>query len=173
MVDSRRTSLRGAPSGVRCASVGGAGLDLGEDFGGGVGGLRLLTHVLKSGTWGTRFCGFARLFGFAPCFGCFWGVVAEVFEEGLDDAHALGFGEFGARGQRAVDGVGDDLFDQIGFGCVAGLAAGRGFAGEVEAGDLEAVEEQAGAFGVDLVGRDALQDLADGGLDGAAVFGEG
>ena len=91
----------------------------------------------------------------------------------MDDAHALGFGEFGAGGEGAVDGVGDDLFDQIGFGCVAGLAAGRGFAGEVEAGDLQAVEEKAGAFGVDLVGRDALQDLADGGLDGAAVFGEG
>ena len=135
--------------------------------------MRLLAHVLRSGTWGTRFCGFAWLFGFAPCFGCFGRVVAEVFEEGLDDAHALGFGEFGARGQRAVDGVGDDLFDQIGFGCAAGLAAGRGFAREVEAGDLEAVEEKAGAFGVDFVGRDALQDLADGGLDGAAVFGEG
>jgi hypothetical protein len=48
-----------------------------------------------------------------------------------------------------------------------------GVAGEVGAGDLEAVEEQAGAFGVDLVVGDAAQDLADGGLDGEAVLGEG
>jgi hypothetical protein len=46
-----------------------------------------------------------------------------------------------------------------------------GFA-EVEAGNLEAVEEEAGAAWVDVVGGDALQDLADGGLDGGAVFGE-
>jgi hypothetical protein len=44
---------------------------------------------------------------------------------------------------------------------------------EVEAGDLEAVEEEAGAPGVDVVGGDALEDLADGGLDGGAVFREG
>ena len=49
--------------------------------------------------------------------------------------------------------------------------AGWGF-GEVGAGDLEAVEEEAGAAGVDVVGGDALEDLADGGLDGGAVFGE-
>jgi hypothetical protein len=45
--------------------------------------------------------------------------------------------------------------------------------GEVEAGDLEAVEEEAGAAGVDVVGGDALEDLADGVLDGGAVFGQG
>jgi hypothetical protein len=138
-----------------------------------VGGLRRAFPCPGSRTWGTRFCGFPRLSGFAPPFRCFWGVVAEVFEEGLDDALVFGFAEFGAGGERAVDGVGDDLFDQIGFGFAAGLAGGRGFAGEVEAGDLEAVEEQAGTFGVDLVAGDALEDLADGGLDGAAVFGEG
>jgi hypothetical protein len=44
--------------------------------------------------------------------------------------------------------------------------------GEVEAGDLEAVEEEAGAAGVDVVGGDALEDFADGGLDGGAVFRE-
>ena len=100
MGDSRRTSLRGSSSDVRCANVGGAGLDFGENFRGRVGALRLLTHVLRSGTLrqaqgrllGTRFCGFPRLFGFAPLFECFWWVVAEVLEEGLDDAHALGCG---------------------------------------------------------------------------------
>ena len=45
--------------------------------------------------------------------------------------------------------------------------------GQVEAGDLEAVEEEAGALGVDLVAGDAEQDLADGALDGGAVLGQG
>ncbi|HEX3374120.1 MAG TPA: hypothetical protein VHS13_07925 [Edaphobacter sp.] len=49
---------------------------------------------------------------------------------------------------------------------------GLGF-GEVEAGDLEAVEEESGAAGVDVVGGDALEDLADRALDGGAVFGQG
>jgi hypothetical protein len=33
--------------------------------------------------------------------------------------------------------------------------------GEVEAGDLEAVEEEAGAAAVDVVRGDALEDFAD------------
>jgi hypothetical protein len=41
----------------------------------------------------------------------------------------------------------------------------------LEAGDLEAVEEEAGAAGVDVVCGDALEDFADGGLDRGAVFG--
>jgi hypothetical protein len=56
------------------------------------------------------------------------------------------------------------LFDEFGLG-------GWRF-GEVEAGDLEAVEEEAGAAGVDVVGGDALKDLADGVLDGGTVFRE-
>jgi hypothetical protein len=55
-----------------------------------------------------------------------------------------------------VDG---DLFDDFG-GFGVGVAVDRGF-GEVEAGDLEAVEEQAGAAGVDVVGGDTLEDFAD------------
>jgi hypothetical protein len=51
---------------------------------------------------------------------------------------------------------------------VAGFALGFG---KVEAGDLEAVEEETGAAGVDVVGGDALEDFADGGLNGRAVFG--
>ena len=46
-------------------------------------------------------------------------------------------------------------------------------AGQVGAGDLEAVEEEAGAAGVDLVAGDAAEDFADGELDGGAVFGHG
>ena len=43
--------------------------------------------------------------------------------------------------------------------------------GEVEAGDLKAVEEKSGAARVDVVGGDALEDFADGVLDGGSVFG--
>ncbi len=63
--------------------------------------------------------------------------------------------------------MGGDLFD-LGWWGVFGVLAG-----EVGAGDLEAVEEQAGAFGVDLVVGDAEEDVADGELDGGAVFGQG
>jgi hypothetical protein len=38
--------------------------------------------------------------------------------------------------------------------------------GQVQAGDLEAVEEETGSAGVDVVGGYALEDLADGVLDG-------
>jgi hypothetical protein len=44
--------------------------------------------------------------------------------------------------------------------------------GEVEAGDLEAIEEEAGAAGVDVVGGDTLEDLSDGVLDGGSVLRE-
>jgi hypothetical protein len=68
--------------------------------------------------------------------------------------------------------VGGDLFNHLGLFAflVAMVAVGFGF-GEVEAGNLEAVEEQACAARVDLVGGDALEDLADGELDGGLVFG--
>jgi hypothetical protein len=67
--------------------------------------------------------------------------------------------------------VGGDFFDDFGgFGFCT--VVGGGF-GEVEAGDLEAVEEQAGAAGIDVVGGDAAEDFADGLLDGGAVFGQG
>ena len=75
-------------------------------------------------------------------------------------------GEFGDWSQRAVGWVLGDFFDGgLGFGF------GVGF-GEVLAGDLEAVEQEAGSFGVEIVGGQALEDFADGVLDGGAVFGE-
>jgi hypothetical protein len=86
----------------------------------------------------------------------------------------------GAGCQGAEGGVDDDLFDLF-FGgqvfalvTIGGARAGFGFGRgrEVEAGDLEAVEEEPGAAGVDLVGGDAAEDFADGGLDGGAVLGE-
>ena len=100
---------------------------------------------------------------------CF-GVVLprELFEEGFGDSlfalAAGGFDEAGWWGQWAESGIEGDLFDG-GFG-----VGGWGGFGEIEAGDLEAVEEQAGAAGVDVVGGDALEDFADGVLDGGAVF---
>jgi hypothetical protein len=88
----------------------------------------------------------------------------------------------------AVDWVVDDLFDEV-LGlfvpgvaaCSAADAGAPGFAvvrlgfgvGEIEGGDLEAVEEESGAAGVDLVGGDAAEDLADGDLDGTTILGEG
>ncbi len=72
--------------------------------------------------------------------------------------------ELGDGGYGAVSFVLGDFFYGQGFG--------DGF-GEVDAGDLEAVEEEAGAFGVDVVGGEAAEDFADGELDGGAVFGLG
>jgi hypothetical protein len=91
-----------------------------------------------------------------------------------DGAFAGGdLGDFGARGENAEGGVDDDLFHGLGFGGGFGQGLGSVFVlREIEAGDLKAVEEEAGAARVDFVGGDALQDLADGGLDGGAVFGE-
>ncbi len=110
----------------------------------------------RGGTWGTRF------------------VVEQgggVAEEPGDNAEALfgdrRFADFDAGGEGAELRVGGDLFDG------EGVAVAVGFAGQVDAGDLEAVEEQAGALGVDLVAGDAEDDLADGALDGSAVFGQG
>jgi hypothetical protein len=69
-----------------------------------------------------------------------------------------------------VGGVGADLFDDLSGG---GGFAGLGGAREVEAGDLEAVEEESCGAEVDGVGRDAAEDFSDGLLDGGAVFGLG
>jgi hypothetical protein len=91
-------------------------------------------------------------------------------EERAYDAEAFLFpGDLGAWGEDAKGGVGSDLLDGL-FSRLGGPTLGRLGFGEVEAGDLEAVEEQAGAAGVDVVGGDAAEDLADRRLDGGAVF---
>ena len=60
-----------------------------------------------------------------------------------------------------------------GVAAAGGLGVGLcRFFGQGGAGDLQAVEEQAGAAGVDVVGGDALEDLADGVKDGGPVFGQ-
>ena len=95
-------------------------------------------------------------------------VLGPLGEEDLFEGALVGGAvELGFGGDGAVEGVGDDLV----YGLWRGFGGG-GF-GQVERGDLEAVEEQAGAFGVEVVGGDAAQDLADGDLDGGAVFGVG
>jgi len=103
---------------------------------------------------------FGGVFGFV--FGVFVPLLHEDVCEGLFFASGL---EFGYGGERAVDFVFDHIFYRF--------SELRGWFGEVGGGDLEAVEEQAGALGVDVVGGDAAQDFADGELDGGAVFGLG
>ena len=83
----------------------------------------------------------------------------------MGGAFGLVCAEFGGRGEEAVLGVVDDLRD--GFGR---LFVRVGF-GEVAAGDLETVEEEAGAARVEVVGGDAEDDFAYGVLDGGAVLG--
>ncbi len=111
--------------------------------------------------------------------GCGWGLrlvvglcllglgSAELFEEKVGEAAGAvgGLVEVLDGGEVAELGVVDDVVD--------GVGVGGGGAGEVGAGGLEAVEEEAGAAGVDVVLGDAAEDLADGVLDGAAVFGHG
>ena len=53
-----------------------------------------------------------------------------------------------------------------------GFLGDFGLLGEGDGGDLEAVEQEAGAAGVELVEGDAGEDLGDGALDAGAVFDE-
>jgi hypothetical protein len=108
-----------------------------------------------------------------------WGVAHQPFEREFDGAFGalVGGVELGLRGEDAEGGIGCDLLYGLRFGAlVVGIVVAGGYAlrlGQVEAGDLEAVEEKAGAAGVDVVGGDALQDLADGKLDGGPIVGIG
>jgi hypothetical protein len=109
--------------------------------------------------------------------------VVPPFHEAVVEGAAFAFGfallhefwgaELGFRGDDAVFGVEDDLFD--GGEGLFRLAERRqrGLFGEIQGGELESVEQEAGAAGVDSVERDAAEDDADGGLDGGAVFGVG
>ncbi len=94
----------------------------------------------------------------------------EFSEHELGGADVVfGSSELADRGEGAVVRVLDDFFDGL-----RGVGGGLGF-GEVEAGDLQAVKEQAGSAGVNFVGGDALEDFADAVLDRTAVLriGEG
>jgi hypothetical protein len=96
--------------------------------------------------------------------------VAELFDELFDEGFGgCGGDEFVLGGEEAEDWIFGDLFYgfDLCFGCITR------FAGQVQAGDLQGVEEQAGAFRVQVAAGDAQHDFADGELDGGAVFGEG
>jgi hypothetical protein len=91
----------------------------------------------------------------------------HFFDEEGDGTLSLGnSGDFGSGCEDAEGRIDGDLFDSLRFG-LCGLEFGK-----VKARDLETVEEQTGAAGIDLVRGDALNDLADRGLDGGAVFGQ-
>jgi hypothetical protein len=121
--------------------------------------------VFRIPSWAYR--GFGS--GFGSEFGSGFG--HDSFDETGDGAFAFsGVAYFRAGGEGAELGIGGDLFDNfdlLGFG----VLAGQGF-GEVETGDLEAVEEEPGAAGINVVGGDALENLPDGLLDRGTVFGE-
>ena len=103
--------------------------------------------------------------------GVLFALAAHFFNEAVGEAFLLdGFGDFGAGCYGAECGIVSELVDEVagvGFGFAGGAA------GQVVAGDLEAVEEQAGAAGVDGFVGDAVEDFADRELDGGAVFGQG
>lgn len=106
-------------------------------------------------------------------------LAAELFVD-VADSHVAGVAlfELGDRSEQAEVGVEVDLFDGLGKDAVLAAAVvddRARLAGQVDARDLEAVEQQAGAFGVEFVGGDALQHLADGDLDGETIrrSGEG
>jgi hypothetical protein len=83
--------------------------------------------------------------------------------------------ELGDGGEWAEVGIEGEVVD--GDGAVVFLFGGPGFEGglfrEVGGGDLEGVEDEAGAAGIDGVGGDAGDDVVEGDLDGGAVLDEG
>ena len=87
----------------------------------------------------------------------------ELFEEQSDRALALELLDAGGGSQRAERGVFGDLLDEEGR-----LGVAR-FFGQGDDGGLQAVEQQAGAARVQVVGGDALQHERDGVQDAAAV----
>jgi hypothetical protein len=92
-----------------------------------------------------------------------------VEESGYGAAAGCVLSCFRDWGEWAKGAIEDDFFDCF---CGWSRAMAGGVAGQIEAGDLEAVEQETCPARVDVVGGDALEDLADRGLDGGAVFGQ-
>jgi hypothetical protein len=127
--------------------------------------LRSVFCGLKDGNDGRLGGSFVDV-GFGWFFFFFFFALQHALDEQGDGAFgSCGLGDIGARSEDTEGRVDGDLFYGLGFGFGEGL-----WFREVEAGDLKAVEEEAGAAGVDVVGGDALEDFADRGLDGGAVF---
>ena len=70
-------------------------------------------------------------------------------------------------------GVVGDVFDEGFGGGVEVRGGGFGVRGEVCGGDLESVEEEAGAFGVDVGSGDAGEDVVEGELDAGPIVDGG
>ena len=125
--------------------------------------------------WGGGLGGFGGVFGGGAGGG--GGFVGFVFGPLLEEDFGEGFFvrgglEFGDGGERAVGLVEHDFFHGFGWGMGGLRLCLHGFR-EVRGGDLEAVEEEAGALEVEVVGGDAAEDFVDGELDGGAVLGGG
>ena len=75
-----------------------------------------------------------------------------------------GVWDFGDGGEVSKEWVGDDILDD-------GLGVGGGalVLAEVCGGDLEAIEEHAGPFKVDIELGEAAEDVVEGDLDGGAI----
>jgi hypothetical protein len=137
-----RTSIRGSIS--RCYQVAGGGLNLGQD---------------------ERGIGFGLGFGLGLALGSgsFFTFALEFFEHPRDAALGLEFLDSCWGSERAELRVFGDLLDEEGRIGVERLL------GQGDDGGLEAVEQQAGAARVEVVGGDALQHQRDGVQDAAAV----
>ena len=71
--------------------------------------------------------------------------------------------EFGDGGEVSELVVSGDVFDGLGGGLELVEA------GEVGAGDLQSVEEDGGAFVVEVSGGESAEDVVEGDLDGGTV----
>jgi hypothetical protein len=109
------------------------------------------------------------------------GFVAFYFVEELAAEGAAGFELFGLLvfvfgGDEAVGFFIDDVFDYVFQGDGVSSSLEGSWARLRRKGakrDLEAVEEHAGALQVDVVVRDGVHDLGDGGTGAVAVLGVG
>ncbi len=160
------TVMNGAPG-----IITGGGFEGGEDFWRGVGdtvggcGRAVERRVLRLVGFAAGADGGLFLFGAGA---------AEFGEELFGEAAVAGswvVGDELVAGREGSEAfVEDDLFDGLGGLCGDRFRASLG---EVGGGDLEAVEEEAGAARVDLVGGYAAEDVDDGELEAGAVVAVG
>lgn len=106
--------------------------------------------------------------------GFFVATAPELGEELFGEPAVAGSGIVGdelVAGREGTEAfVVDDLIDRLGGLCGDRFQASLG---EVGGGDLEAVEEQAGASWIDLVAGDAADDVDDGELEAGTVVAVG